>query len=257
MEKRKGISRLKMVKDDLLFGWHPVLEALEAGADLQKILLLQGLRNEKSNLVLARAKELEVPVQFVPQQKLDRITRKNHQGIIAFGSPITFADLEHLTSDLYDQGIMPRFLAFDGITDVRNFGAICRTAECFGIHAVIVPSKGMAPINDEAVKSSSGALLRLPVCRVAHWGHALKFLADAGIPMIGMTEKASELLDKSQFGSPMCMVLGNEETGLSPETLRACDRLVRIPMPGEISSLNVGAAAAIALYVASASQLDV
>lgn len=240
-----------MSTETMIFGWHPVAEALDAGKDLQKILMLQGVRNEKFHLVTQLAKEQQIPVQFVPQQKLDRLTKKNHQGVIAFGSPITFANLENLTASLYEAGEMPKFLACDEITDVRNFGAMCRTAECFGYHGVIIPSRGMAPINDEAVKSSSGALLRIPVCRVGSWSSMIKFLKNSGISVIGLTEKGASDIASHEFTTPLCIVMGNEETGLSEDSLRLCDHLLRIPMIGSTSSLNVAAATAIALYMST------
>lgn len=242
-----------MNKEYYIIGWHPIIEALESGKEFQKIFLLQGSRGEKQSDVLKFAKERDIPVQQVPQQKLDRITRKNHQGIIALVSPIEFADLDNLIAALYEQGETPHFIALDGVTDVRNFGAICRSAECLGFHAILIPSTGMAPINEDAIKSSSGALMRLPVCRVTDIGKVLKSLQQYGVQLVGMTEKATQELPDLEVSGPLCIVMGNEETGLTEASLRTCDNLVRIPMTGQVASLNVSVSAAIAMYALGSS----
>lgn len=232
----------------MVFGWHPVLEALEGGKDLQRIFMLRGVRSERQAQCLAIAKEREVPVQFVPPEKLDRLTRKNHQGVVAFLSPVEFADLSNLLFQLYASGQVPRLIALDRITDVGNFGAICRTAEGLGFQGVVIPSTGAAPMSEDAVKTSSGALLRLPVCRVVHFGKALAEIKSSGLSLVGMTEKASDDLSTLRIDGPVCLVMGNEESGLSEEVLRLCDRLVRIPMAGSTGSLNVSVAAGIGMF---------
>lgn len=247
MEKRKDIPRMKN-KEQFIFGWHPVMEALEAKKEVQKIFLLQGTRNERSASVMKHSKALGIPVQFVPGQKLDRITRKNHQGVIAILSPIEFAHLDNLVASVYERGELPRFLACDGITDVRNFGAICRSAECFGFHGVLVPARGMAPLNEDAIKTSSGALLRIPVCRLHDFVGELKALQKGGVKLIGMTEKGASDLHEIRADGPTCVVMGNEETGLSAAMLSTCDELVRIPMAGKTLSLNVSVSAGIAMF---------
>ncbi|MFT4682677.1 MAG: 23S rRNA (guanosine2251-2'-O)-methyltransferase [Flavobacteriales bacterium] len=244
-----------MNKEYYIIGWHPIAEALETGKQFQRIFLLQGSRGEKQTEVLKFAKEREIPIQFVPQQKLDRITRKNHQGVIAVVSPIEFADVDNLIASLYEQGESPKFMALDGVTDVRNFGAICRSAECLGFHGILIPSSGMAPINEDAVKSSSGALLRLPVCRISDMGKTLKSLQQQGLQLAGMTEKATQKLSELSIKGPLCIVMGNEETGLTEASLRTCDYLVRIPMKGRVASLNVSVSAAIAMYALGASSV--
>lgn len=232
----------------MVFGWHPVLEALEGGKDLQKIFILRGVKSDRQGQCLALAKEREVPVQFVPAEKLDRLTRKNHQGVVAFLSPVEFANLPNLLFQLFSEGVTPRLIALDGVTDVGNFGAICRSAEGLGFHGIIIPSTGSAPLSEDAVKTSSGALLRLPVCRVVHFGKALDELKSSGVQLVGMTEKASDELASVHVDGPVCLVMGNEETGLSTESLRLCDRLVRIPMAAKMGSLNVSVAAGIGMY---------
>lgn len=231
-----------------LFGWHPVLEAISSGKEIQRIFLLRGVRNERSAELMKVAGELGIPVQFVPQQKLDRITRKNHQGVIAELSPVEFADLDNLLHMLYEAGKTPAILALDGVTDVGNFGAICRSVEGLGFHAVLIPTKGAAPLNEDAVKTSSGALLRIPVCRTPNFGKTLLQLRDSGLFLVGMTEKASTELCEVSVKTPLCVVMGNEEVGLSEASLKSCDTLARIRMNGDISSLNVSVSAAIAMY---------
>lgn len=231
-----------------LFGWHPVLEAIASGKEIQRIFLLRGARNERSAELLKVTGELGIPVQFVPQQKLDRITRKNHQGVIAELSPVEFADLDNLLHMLYERGESPAILALDGVTDVGNFGAICRSVEGLGFHAVLIPTKGAAPLNEDAVKTSSGALLRIPVCRTSNFGKTLRQLRDSGLSLVGMTEKASTPLHEVIVNTPLCVVMGNEEVGLSEASLKNCEVLSRIHMNGDIASLNVSVSAAIAMY---------
>ena len=244
-----------MKKDFYIMGWHPVIEALESGKEFQKVFLLQGGKGERHAELFALTKQRDIPVQYVPQQKLDRISRKKHQGVIAIVSPIEFADLDNLIASTYEVGQTPRMIALDGVTDVRNFGAIVRSAECLGFHAVIIPSSGMAPINEDAIKSSSGALLRLPICRVNDLGRSLKSIQTQGLHLVGMTEKAKVELPNIQVTTPLCVVMGNEETGLSDTSLRLCDTLVRIPMSGKVASLNVSVSAAIGMYALTAANV--
>ena len=235
-------------KESLAFGWHPVLEALSSGKDLQKVLLQQGIRNERSTELMRLCKERGVPVQYVPILKLDKITRKNHQGIIAFLSPVEYADIDNLLAMVFASGETPAILVLDGVDDVRNFGAICRSAECFGFHGVLIPTKGSAPISEDAIKTSSGALLRLPVCRTTNLTATLRSLQASGLALVGMTEKTDNLLMNVKHEGPLAIVMGNEELGLSPDTLRICDHLAKIPMTGKIASLNVSVSAGIAMY---------
>lgn len=237
-----------MKDTDLLIGFHPLMEALKSGKEIQKVFIQKGISGERMPELKAELKKLEIPIFTVPKDKLQRITRKNHQGIIAFTSPIEFQNIENLLFSLFEAGKNPSFLMLDGITDVRNFGAIVRSAECMGVHAVIIPIKGMAPINAEAVKSSSGALLRVPICRSNHLDKTVAFLRNSGIKVVGCTEKSTENIDEVSLIEPLCIVMGNEETGLSEKTLQTADHLVRIPMIGDVASLNVSASCAVALY---------
>ncbi len=236
------------MEKDYIIGHHPLREALDKEREIQRILYLKGLKNPEIVAAIREAKELGIPCAAVPEQKLSRITKKNHQGVIAFLSPITFEVLDVFVGKLYESAISPKILLLDGITDVRNFGAVVRSAECLGFHTVVIPTKGMAPINADAIKSSSGALLRLPVCRTDHVGQSIEYLQSYGIKVVACTEKAQQLIHETSLNGAVCVVLGNEETGLSRASLTKADELVRIPMSGSVQSLNVAASGAIAMY---------
>lgn len=240
-----------MNKEQFIFGWHPVMEALDSGKELQRVFLLKNQRNERSEHIRRFCAERNVPVQYVPIQRLDRITRKNHQGVIAYVSPIQFADLTNLVAMQFETGRTPALLALDGITDVRNFGAICRSAESFGFDALVIPSSGMAPINEEAIKSSSGALMRIPICRSDKLINDLSELKLSGFQIFGLSEKGQSNLLERDFSAPLCMVMGNEETGLSSAVQAACDDLLCIRTRGKTGSLNVSVSAAIAMFSVS------
>jgi 23S rRNA (guanosine2251-2'-O)-methyltransferase len=232
----------------VIFGWHPVAEAVQSGKDIQRVMIQRDERGERTAELLRDLALRQIPVQRVPLEKLDRVTRKNHQGIIAWLSPIAYQPLEELVVRAWEQGKPPVFVALDGVTDVRNLGAIARSAECFGATGLILPAQGVAPIHEDAIKTSSGALLRLPVARVPQLAAALKYLATSGIQVIGVTEKGARPMNQEAFQSPVCLVLGDEGTGISTEVLAQCDLRLAIPMSGATGSLNVSVAAGIALY---------
>ena len=183
-------------------------------------------------------------------EKLNQFTRKNHQGVVALISPILYHNLDQLVPGLYESGEVPLLLVLDSITDVRNFGAIARSAECAGVHGLIIPKSGSARIHEDAVKTSAGALLTVPVCRVASLANAIKFLKNSGIRIIGATEKATENLYKADLKDPMAFVLGSEEKGIQTSILALCDQEVSIPVYGQIASLNVSVAASLLMYEA-------
>lgn len=239
-----------MKQNKLIFGLHPLLEALEAGREIDKIFIKRGLKTEETQRITSIARERTIPVQIVPVEKLDRITQRNHQGVLAFLAKIEYTSLEALIPMIYEEGRVPFFVLLDGVTDVRNFGAIARSAECAGVDAIIIPERGSVSVTGDAVKTSAGALHRLPVCRVSTIPSAIRLLKDSGIKVVTASEKASTLYTQEALTPPVAIVMGSEEHGASDETIRLSDSLVRIPQVGAIGSLNVSVAAGIIIYEA-------
>lgn len=237
--------------DNLIFGLHPVEEALMEHKDIDKIMVSRDERKPDYVAVRKLAKENNIFVQEVPKEKLNRITMKNHQGIIAFTSPIEFQSIENLLPMLYEQGKSPLLLALDGVTDVRNFGALARTAECAGVDAVIIPQKGGAPINGDAMKTSAGALLKIPVSKSKSLINTLKFLKDSGVQIVACSEKGDAPIYKADMSVPTVIVMGGEDEGISGDIIKLADEVVQIPMQGTINSLNVSVAGAIIMFEAS------
>ena len=249
METRRSYNGPKRPSEKtFVFGIHPVAEALDSGKNLDSIIVSKAGTNDRLNKLVGQARAQGVPIKMVPKVKLDSITLKNHQGIIAFLSPITYQPLEEIVMGAYEKGESPILIAADGITDVRNLGAIARSAECFGVHGLIIPERGSASITDGAIKSSSGALLRLPVCRVPKITEALKFLNSSGVECIALSEKAESSIDDNTVDGPFCLVMGDEGLGISKEALSYCNTTLRIPMKGNTASLNVSVSAGIAIY---------
>ena len=236
------------MKSDFIFGIRPVIEAINAGKNVEKILFRKDLQGELSKGLLSLARENKILFQFVPVERLNRVTRKNHQGVIAFISPIEYTAIDQLVPLLYERGETPFIVVLDGITDVRNLGAIARTAECAGAHAIVVATKGSAQINADAMKVSAGALHNMPVCKVEDLTKTVKFLKDSGLEVFVASEKATETHYASDFTKPLAIIMGAEDTGVSPALLRIADKLLRIPILGTIESLNVSAAAAVLMY---------
>ncbi|MFD1469966.1 23S rRNA (guanosine(2251)-2'-O)-methyltransferase RlmB [Hymenobacter caeli] len=235
---------------DMLFGLRPILEALNAGRTLEKIFLLRGTKNSLVGDISALARTAGIQVQQVPVEKLDGLTRKNHQGAVAFVSPIDYAPLDGLLAGLFEEGKVPFLLLLDRITDVRNFGAIARTAECLGVQALVVPSHGAAQINGDALKTSAGALNILPVCRENNLQDTIRFLQQSGVTVVACSEKADEAVGAAaaDFSGPVAVLMGSEEDGIAPELLRLADVRLKVPMTGQIQSLNVSVAAGIMLF---------
>ncbi len=237
-----------MKGEKYIYGIRPVIEALKAGKEIDRILIQTGLKGEGFHQLHSMAREFEIPVQFVPVDKLNRLSRQNHQGVIAFITDITYQKLEQVIPMVYEQGRMPLILVLDRITDVRNMGAIARTAECAGVDAIVIPVKGSAQINSDAIKTSAGALYKLPVCRVSNLRESLTFMKESGLKIIAGTEKASIDYTLAEYKEPACLIMGSEEDGISEDLLKMADQRIRIPLHGEIGSLNVSVATGVILY---------
>jgi len=237
-----------MKQTPFIYGIRPAIEAIKAGKELEKVLLQNGLKGEGFRELFALIKELEIPFQFVPAEKLNRLSHQNHQGVIAHLSEITYQKLEQIIPMIYEQGKTPLVLILDKVTDVRNLGSIARTAECAGVDALIVPAKGSAQINSDAVKTSAGALYKLPVVRSENLKESLRFLHDSGLHIVAATEKADSDYTAADYSVPTALILGSEGTGISEEYLKLSDTKVSIPVLGEIESLNVSVASGILLY---------
>ncbi len=235
-------------KKDFIFGLRPVIEVIEAGKEVEKVLFKSGLKGELYRELFEKVNKLKIPFQFVPQEKLNRLTRKNHQGVVAFISLIEYQSIENLVPMIYENGETPFILVLDRVTDVRNFGSVVRTAECAGVHAVVIPKKNAARINADAVKTSAGALYNINVCRVESLNTVLDFLKKSGIQIIAATEKANDLYYNANFKTPVALLLGSEDEGIDTELLKLVDKKVKIPVMGQTASLNVSNAAAVILY---------
>lgn len=245
-----------MQKDDFVFGTRAIIEAIKKGRPIEKVLIKKGLNNNLFQELYQLIKENEVAFQFVPIEKINRITRKNHQGVLALLSPIEFYPVESVLPGLYETGKNPFILLLDQITDVRNFGAIVRSAECAGVQAVIIPEKGMARIGGDAVKTSAGAIHHIPICRVESLTQTVEYLKNSGIKIVAATEKANELYTDANLNTPLCIVMGSEEKGISSKLLQLADQQLKIPILGQIESLNVSVATALMLFEAVRQRRD-
>ena len=234
--------------EDLIFGTRAVIEAIKSGKEIDKVLLKKGQVGDLYKELFDLIRERQVPFQFVPIEKINRITRKNHQGVIAFVSPVTFYDVENLLPTLFEDGKNPLILVLDQVTDVRNFGAIVRTAECAGADAVLIPDKGAARINADAVKTSAGALHLVPVCRARDLRKAVLYLQQSGLKLVAATEKSAENYTEKDYTGPVAIIMGSEEFGIDRQLLEMADDRVQIPILGKIQSLNVSVAAGLLVY---------
>lgn len=234
----------------MIFGVRAVIEAIQAGKEIDKILVKKDIQSDLSKELFAALKGLLIPVQRVPVERINRITKKNHQGVIAFISAVTYQKTADLVPTLFEEGKTPFFVMLDGITDVRNFGAIARTCECAGVDAVIIPARNSVSVNADAMKTSAGALHTLPVCREQSLTQTIKYLKDSGFKIIAATEKGDYDYTKANYKDPVCIIMGAEDTGVPYEHLSLCDEWVKIPLFGSIESLNVSVAAGVLIYEA-------
>jgi 23S rRNA (guanosine2251-2'-O)-methyltransferase len=241
---------------DFLYGINPVVEALKEGKPIDKILIKKGKLDEQSKFIKSESERLEIPCFSVPLEKLDRITRKNHQGCIALISPIEFHKIESIIPQIYEKGEMPLLMILDGLTDVRNVGAIARTCLSAGFHALIIPKQRFARIGPDAIKTSAGALLKIPVCREDNLSHTVTFLQESGIQVIAATEKAEANYFTADYNMPTAIVMGAEDEGVSNALIRKADLMLKIPMQNDFDSLNVSVAAGILSFEAVKQRLN-
>lgn len=249
MENFRRTSRPKE-NNEFVFGIRAVIEAIKSGKDVESIYIQRGISGGLILELKAILKDSQIPVHNVPVEKLNRMTQKNHQGVIAVISPITYQKIEDIIPMIYEKGETPLILILDSITDVRNMGAIARTAACVGIHAIVVPLKNAAQINADAIKTSAGALFTIPICRHASLLKTAQFLQESGLQIVACTEKTNDMIYAPDYTVPTAIVMGSEDEGISNEILRMANHLAKIPMQGTIESLNVSVATGVILYEA-------
>lgn len=235
-------------KSQVVFGIRAVIEAIESGKQVDKVLMKKDIGGELARELLSVTREYNVPVQRVPVERINKVTRKNHQGVIAFMAAVDYYHVDDIVPALYDEGFNPLVVVLDGVTDVRNFGAIARTCECAGVNCIVIPERNSVSVNADAVKTSAGALNYLPVCRERNLVKAVQYLRDSGFKVMGASEKTDLNYTKADFTGPVAIVLGAEDTGISTDVLKLCDTLVAIPEFGQINSLNVSVAGGIMIY---------
>lgn len=237
-----------MKDNNLIYGIRPVIEAIKAGKEVDKLFLQNGLRGELIPELRKLINEHNIPYQYVPVEKLNRMIRSNHQGVACYISEISYQPIESLLMSVYEKGETPLFMMLDRVTDVRNMGAIARSAACAGAHGLIIPDRGGAPVNADAVKTSAGALNILPVHKSHNLKNTIEYLKESGLKIVSVSEKGKKQYFESNLTGPLCLIMGSEEDGISGEYLSRSDEVLRIPMKGEISSLNVSVAAGILLF---------
>ncbi|HHP7242064.1 MAG TPA: 23S rRNA (guanosine(2251)-2'-O)-methyltransferase RlmB [Cyclobacteriaceae bacterium] len=244
MENRKNISTKKLD----VYGTRAIIESIKAGKSIEKVFIQKGMRSELSDQLFKLIRDNDISFSVVPFEKLNKITRKNHQGAIAILSPVYYADLYNVISDCYDKGNVPFILLLDRVTDVRNFGSIVRTSECAGVNAIVIPKNGAAQINQDSIKTSAGAINYIPVCKEHNLLNTIQYLKDSGLQIIGASEKSNDYVYDIDLTTPTCIVMGSEEDGISPTILKNCDYMVKLPIAGKIESLNVAVATGIITY---------
>lgn len=239
------------MEENYIFGIRAVIEAINAGKEIDKLVVRKGLNNELFGELQELCQKKHVRIQYAQADVLDRITTNNHQGVIAFMSQIDYIQLDDIERIAKEKGEEPLVVMLDGVTDVRNLGAIVRSADCAGVHAVIVPEKGSAPINGESVKTSAGALHYMPICLTKKAFYAIKTLKDKGYKVVGATEHGAVDYHEVDYRGPVVIIMGSEDKGISPQLLKLCDQNAKVDMYGHVESLNVSVAAGIVLFEAA------
>lgn len=237
-----------------IYGIHPVIEAIDSGKNIDKIYLQKGLYGENYKRIQKIIKKYKIHFQFVPREKLRGLTLKNHQGVFAFISPIEFHNIDNLIPMIYEKGKNPLLLVLDRISDVRNFGSIVRSAECGGVDGILISSKGSTLFSSDAIKASSGAILKIPICKELNLYKSLLILKNYGISLIAATEKSSTIFYEVDFSLPIAIILGNEQSGIDSSYLSLTNKQVKLPMLGKISSMNVSVVCGVFIYEAISSR---
>jgi 23S rRNA (guanosine2251-2'-O)-methyltransferase len=234
--------------ENLIYGIRAVIEAIDAGRTMNRVFVQNGLEGEIFKELRTKMKEHDVVYQMVPIQKLNRLTQNNHQGVVAYASPIEYQSLDEIITRVFEKGETPLIFILDRVTDVRNMGSIARSAECHGVHAIVIPSRGNAGVTADAIKTSAGALNKIPVCREHHLKDAILLCKQSGVKVVACTEKTDNHLYDVNMDEPLAIIMGSEEDGVSKEYLKVADDKVKIPMEGTIASLNVAVSAGIVMY---------
>jgi 23S rRNA (guanosine2251-2'-O)-methyltransferase len=232
----------------MIYGIRPVMEAIEAGKEIERIFIHRQAKGEAMQELKRILKDRNLSWQEVPIDKLNRLTRKNHQDVVCFISSITYSSIEEIIQSVFDSGKTPLILLLDRITDVRNFGAIARTAECSGVDAIVIPTHGAAQVTGDAIKTSAGALNIIPVCRVKNLRQTVSYLKDSGLKIFAASEKGNKLTFETDYTSPSAIIMGSEETGVANDLLALADEKIKIPLMGSIASLNVSVACGMILH---------
>tara|TARA_R110002050_G_scaffold300769_1_gene472383 strand:+ start:9711 stop:10445 length:735 start_codon:yes stop_codon:yes gene_type:complete len=239
-----------MQEQTQIFGIRAIIEAINSGKTIDKVFLQKGLKGELFSELESVLRKNSINSSYVPVEKLNRLTKSNHQGAVAQISPIAFHDMETLVTSVFESGKTPLFLLLDQLSDVRNFGAIIRTAECTGVNGIIIQKKGGAPVNGDTIKTSAGAVFKIPICKVDHIKDAVFFMQASDIKVIAATEKTENTLYDVSFKEPCAIIMGSEDRGINPSTLKVVDAKAKLPLLGEIESLNVSVACGAFLYEA-------
>jgi 23S rRNA (guanosine2251-2'-O)-methyltransferase len=233
-----------------IFGLRAIIEAINSGETIEKVFLQKGLKGELYNELETLIRKENINSSYVPVEKLNRLTAKNHQGAVAQISPIAFHNIEDLVLNVMESGKNPLFILLDQISDVRNFGAIIRTAECTGVDGIIIQKKGGAPVNGDTIKTSAGAVFKVPICKVDHIKDAMFYLQASGVKVIAATEKTDQTIYDVSFKEPCAIIMGSEGRGINPSVLKLVDDKAKLPLLGKIESLNVSVACGAILYEA-------
>ncbi|MBE51152.1 MAG: 23S rRNA (guanosine(2251)-2'-O)-methyltransferase RlmB [Flavobacteriales bacterium] len=234
--------------ENIVYGIRPIIEAIESGKTIDKLFIQKGLHNDLFSELWSIVRKRRINYKHVPKEKIHRLTKKNHQGVFAFISPIDFYNIDNVIPQIYEEGKSPLILILDRITDIRNFGAIVRTSECFGVDAILIPEKESAAINSDAMKTSAGALNAVKICRTWNLKISIEFLKKSGLDIIGCSEKGNKDVFRHNLTNPVAIIIGSEKNGISNEYIKLCDAVLQIPMYGKISSLNASVASGIITY---------